>query len=621
MLSELVLVPAPIEEHGSLLTIIKVSNQLVVRWVALSGDLGQLVRSLWKGVEWPVAADDFQPDKRTVEDLFVGPDYYIIPRFQRPYSWDRTNLDEFWRDVIYDNDPGYFIGPMVAWRSPRSSKRRVVDGQQRLTTTAIMFSVIRDELRGLGEGRLGDGIHRYLEKRNRDNEPEYTLQTEADAPYLYRGIFKDPPDRDLEPHSDEEKALHQAAAQVRGLVVDEVKKRRDPVRWLTEVRDKVLGLKVIWVEHSNEDDAYIIFETLNSRGKDLEVVDLLKNLLFNKLRSGGNRQADTVRDQWNTMRGVIEAVGSPMLDVNRFILHWWLSQEDYVAQKKLFRAIKQKVSTKPQAQARLNSLCADVVQYRNALNPSSRTWVLAETNVQRSLEALAEFRVIQPAPLLLSLMRARYGDVAQPLKMSTLIATLQTIERYHFQYTVVSQLGSSGGVSEMYAKAARELYKAATPEKRSAVLKDIREKLVDRCPNRDQFVNDFMTRFLFTSQSTRDARLVRYTLRTLLRTLKPGTSLEDLTIEHILPQDQIGVNGIKAATVGSIGNLMLVSNVLNGKLANKPFTDKRTILAGEGAPYDLGDVVANTSWGPSEIEARAMKLAEVAYDTVWKLPV
>ena len=61
VLSELVLVPAPIEEHGSLLTIIKVSNQLVVRWVALSGDLGQLVRSLWKGVEWPVAADDSNP--------------------------------------------------------------------------------------------------------------------------------------------------------------------------------------------------------------------------------------------------------------------------------------------------------------------------------------------------------------------------------------------------------------------------------------------------------------------------------------------------------------------------------------------------------------------------------
>ena len=42
---------------------------------------------------------DFQPEKRTVEDLFVGPDFYLIPRFQRPYSWEPDNLDDFWRDV------------------------------------------------------------------------------------------------------------------------------------------------------------------------------------------------------------------------------------------------------------------------------------------------------------------------------------------------------------------------------------------------------------------------------------------------------------------------------------------------------------------------------------------
>lgn len=73
-------------------------------------------------------------------------------------------------------------------------------------------------LRGLSEDKLADGIDRYLEKYNRDNEPEYTLRTEMDAPYLYRGIFKDPPDRDLEPYTARkkrrytrwEKSVHEA---------------------------------------------------------------------------------------------------------------------------------------------------------------------------------------------------------------------------------------------------------------------------------------------------------------------------------------------------------------------------------------------------------------------------
>jgi hypothetical protein len=563
---------------------------------------------------------DFEPDKRSVEDLFVGPDYYLIPRFQRPYSWDRTNLDEFWRDVVYDNHPGYFIGPMVAWRVTGSSQRRVVDGQQRLTTIAIVFAVLRDELRSLGEINLAEGIHRYLEKANRDNELEYTLKTEVDAPYLHRGIFMDPPDRDTQPGTEEEQALFRAYQQILGQVNAEVEKRSDPVKWITGIRDRMLALTVIWVEHSNEDDAYIIFETLNSRGKDLEVVDLLKNLLFNKLRSGGNRQADVVRDQWNQMRAVVESTSSPTLDVNRFILHWWLSREEYVAQRKLFRAMKNEIKTRPQARFALNDLGRDVTFYRNALDPNSRNWPIEEARIKRSLEALAEFRILQPAPLLLSIMRARYGTEAA-LRTGPMSDTLQTIERYHFQYTVVSQLSSSGGVSEMYAKAARELYRAKDSNERARVLREIRHKLVERAPTRDQFIEDFANRFLLTDEYTRDSKLVRYVLRSFLRELQPSTTLEDLTVEHVLPQDQIGKNRVDALAVGSIGNLLLVSSDVNSDLDNKPFEAKKRILANQGKPYDIGGILDKVGWGPREVELRVEYLARKAYDSVWKLPV
>lgn len=565
--------------------------------------------------------NDFQPEKRTVEDLFVGPDYFLIPRFQRPYSWDRDNLEDFWRDVVYDNKPGYFIGPMVAWHDPLSSLRRVVDGQQRLTTIAIFFAVLRDEFRGLGHETLANGIHRYLEKPNRNNEPEYTLSTEVESGYLNNAIFNNPPDLNFQPHSEEEKALHQAVSQIRRLIRGEVDKRTaNPTEWLTHVRDKLLSLKVIWVEHGNEDDAYIIFETLNSRGKDLEVVDLLKNLLFNRLRSAGNRQSDATRDTWNEMRGVIESTGNPSLNINRFILHWWLSQEPYIAERKLFRAIKGNVRSRPLARARLRSLREDADYYRYALDPSSRQWQIEEADIRNSLEALAIFRIIQPAPLLLSLMRARLGSEPR-LSTRPLNSTLQTIERYHFQYTVVSQLSSSGGVSEMYAKAARDLSDAGSSQLRVNVLRDFRQKLVDRAPNRDQFVTDFSSRFTLTDSLTRDNRLVRYVLRTILQNLHPETNLEYLTVEHIMPQSEIGRNGIDANIVGSIGNLILVNSDVNTRLGNRAFSSKLSILSKEGLPFDIGGVLNRTSWGPAEISSRTTMLAELAYDTVWELPV
>lgn len=563
---------------------------------------------------------DFQPEKRTIEDLYVGADYFVIPRFQRPYSWEATNLDDFWRDVVYDNEIGYFIGPMVAWREPDSPIRRLVDGQQRLTTISIMFAVLRNKLRELGEEKLAAGIDRYLEKSDRNNELKFTLQTEVPAPFLSQAIFKHPPDQSIEPSSEEEQALSKALDEITRQVEEEVDKRQNPIEWLIDFRDRLLGLRVIWIEHSNEDDAYIIFETLNSRGKDLEVVDLLKNHLLSRLRGTGNSAADSARSKWNQMRDILEAADERVrIDPNRFILHWWLSQEDYVAERKLFREIKKEIKTKTAAKVRLDSLVRDASLYRVVMEPSSRWWPIEEVEAQQSFEALALFGITQPAPLLLSLIRAR--ESTPKLGAAQLRNTLKVIERFHFQHTVVSQLRSSGGVSEMYAKTARELNAAGSDsQERARVLGDIREKLIERKPDREQFILAFLERFYFTNDYTRDSKLVRYVLEGFLRNHSPSTGRDNLTIEHMMPQRELD-NGERFETVGSIGNLLLVSESLNGDLDDKDFAQKKAILVNEGAPYDIGGVVENEQWTAEEIANRTRLLAEDAYDHVWKLPL
>lgn len=564
---------------------------------------------------------DFHPEKRTIEELFVGADYFVIPRFQRPYSWDAANLDDFWRDVVYDNDIGYFIGPMVAWSEAGSPIRRLVDGQQRLTTISIIFAVLRDLFVALGETSLADGVHRYLEKADRNNQKQFTLQTEVESKYLAQAIFKNPPASGVEPSSEEEVALSKALDAINRRVREEVEKRREPLEWLRALRDRVLGLRVIWIEHGNEDDAYVIFETLNSRGKDLEIVDLLKNLLLNRLRGTGNAAADTSRSKWDKMRNDLEASDTRRrIDPNRFILHWWLSQEDYVAERKLFLAVKKQVNSKPIAQRTLQSLERDAGLYRATVEPSSRTWPIEEADAKRSLDALAIFGVVQPAPLLLSLMRAR-TDPDKKLSAAQFKKTLQVIERFHFQHTVVSQLRSSGGVSEMYAKAARELFAAGTDAQvRTKALDEIRAKLIVRVPDRDQFVLAFEERFFFTNTYTRESKLVRYVLENFLRVASPTTSRELLTIEHLMPQSALS-NGKTLDVVGALGNLLLVSEDVNNKLGDKTFAQKKAILAGLGSAYDIGGVLENNEWSDDQIANRTRLLAERAYDVVWKLPV
>ncbi len=73
--------------------------------------------------------------------------------------------------------------------------------------------------------------------------------------------------------------------------------------------------------------------------------------------------------------------------------------------------------------------------------------------------------------------------------------------------------------------------------------------------------------------------------------------------------------------MGSIGNLLLVDDRLNSRLDDKDFPSKQQLLAAESNHYDVQQILEATDWGPSEITNRAQRLAQVAYDEVWRLPV
>lgn len=562
---------------------------------------------------------DFQPYRRSIEELLTGSDYYIIPRFQRPYSWDQGNVDEFWRDTLDDNELGYFIGPMVAWRSGRAPELAIVDGQQRLTTITILLAVLRNAFDALEKTKLADGLHRYIERPDRDNEMRFVLQPEVTTTYLNNSILSRETARAprLTPANDEEKAIQRAFKDLSARVesINKDNSNEEAETFLRSIRDKVLGLRVIWVEHGNEDDAYIVFETLNTRGKDLEVVDLLKNYLLSKLRRGRNKDADQWRDAWNSMRNQISESGAD-LDANRYILHWWLSHEPYVAQRKLFTAIKQRVKSQNDAESRLVSLEENSPWYRSIFDPSSAQWPFEERELPGSLEALNVFRVVQPAPLVLALLRARRQA---GLKMPQIKKALRTIENFHYQYTAITQLSSSGGVSEMYAKYAREMTAATSAAEQADVVTRLGKALNDRKPERSRFVSAFTERLVFTNEITREKRLVTYTLRRMLEASHPNTSGKDVTIEHILPQNLIETRG--AELIGNIGNLVLVDEKTNSKLDNKSFALKQPILAAVSSHFDVADIIAATNWDQNAIEARAVKLGELAYDKIWRLPV
>src|SRR5258708_4374075 len=113
---------------------------------------------------------------------FLKESFYRIPRFQRPYSWDRTNIEEFWNDAVVENEAQYFIGNFVVYEDKTAMD--VVDGQQRLTTITLLLCALRNAFEREGFANLAKGIHGLIERTDISDQRFYVLQPKPPNQYL-----------------------------------------------------------------------------------------------------------------------------------------------------------------------------------------------------------------------------------------------------------------------------------------------------------------------------------------------------------------------------------------------------------------------------------------------------
>jgi len=555
----------------------------------------------------------------------LGEAFYRIPRFQRPYSWDPTNVEEFWTDTVVDNEADYFIGNFVTYDD--KGVLGVVDGQQRLTTITLLLCALRNVFREQGLENLATGIHNLIERANIRNERFFVLQTETSYPYFQEHIqkFGAPPAAGATV-GPEEQLLKQAFDYLRGCLNDtvgpinaqanlsETKKKAKIEEELTRIRDRVLGLRLIFTSLDNDDDAYVIFETLNTRGKDLTLSDLVKSHL-SRLLKPTNKGVDIAKDKWAKIAQTFEE-SQVELSVSTFIHHVWLSRYEYITEKKLYKALKKRVK-KDQAAAFLNDLVVDSTIYRQIHEPSFRKWKKEEFEIRDALSAMNLFRIKQQLPVVLSVMR-QYDDGV--LKLKHVKRVLSAIENFHFAFTAVTSQRSSGGISFMYASAARNLHDAAGKATRQVcTLSDFQRKLASKRPPYAEFEPAFLE-LRASSKFTKQKTLVRYILTKLYQYHSTGLAIDPdrMTIEHLAPENPPQPTGLSDDQLASIGNLILVDESLNNKLANKDFPEKRAILRAANLWVDPV-VLDAAAWGEQQITERGRALAKESYEQVWAL--
>lgn len=215
-----------------------------------------------------------------------------IPDYQRSYSWDKDEVGELWDDIekaISLEAREYFLGSVVT-TTTASQRQQVIDGQQRLATVSLFYAAMRDIFKSRSDEQASEVERDFLGKKNmatRLMEPRLTLNAEDNDTFQSlingrrlaagEGITQDSHRRLVAAYDLLRKRLEELIA------------NRPAESWqepLVDWHDYVLlRAKVIEVHVSNENRAFVIFETLNDRGLNLSTADLLKGHLFGT--SGG----------------------------------------------------------------------------------------------------------------------------------------------------------------------------------------------------------------------------------------------------------------------------------------------------------------------------------------------
>ena len=557
-----------------------------------------------------------EANDKDIRDVFkLG--YFKIPRFQRPYSWEKDEVENFWNDITKNNSPEYFIGSMVVYQDNKPYFG-IVDGQQRLTTITLILSAIRDAFIKLGEQDLARGVHQYVEQPNIDNINEFVLHSETSFPYLQNHIQSYSENKiNLDVGTEEKKLkaafeiitkqleLYAGMNQSSSPQMELVPSDDSPVLKLRTLRDKVLSLKLVFIQLDNEDDAYLIFETLNARGRDLKSSDLVKNLLLKTIKNN-NVSIDTPKEAWINLVNKFDDIGETDA-VDNFLLHYWIANQSYCTEKELFSKVKETVKCKDSAEKLLSDFGFYGLIYCKMLNPDFFEWDKNKGNevVKSALLTLNRFKVKQQSSFVLALLASYEKNI---ISLNNLQNTLQKIEYFHFIFNAITSQRSSGHIVSTYSKHAILLSKADDANKANVVIKELLAALSKKLPHYDEFEVKFLE-LMYTKSRSKDRNVIKYCLSRLM----PDTSTcldinyESLTIEHLVSQSDTSRS---QEDIGSIGNLLLVDQVTNAeKLKNKALVEKLEHLTSQNYPLKKCFIESNFAGSSSEIENRAKSIA------------
>ncbi len=540
---------------------------------------------------------------------------FIIPIYQRTYSWTEPQCRQLWSDILRagsdDAISAHFIGSIVyieqgMYQVTKQSPLLVIDGQQRLTTAMLIIEAL---CRHLGDDEPIEGFsakklrNYYLLNPFEDGEQGFKLLlTQTDKESLL-ALFQ-------------QKPLPEAASlNIREnfeWFEQEVKKLRD----LSNICRGLAKLIIVDIALSrDQDNPQLIFESMNSTGRELSQADLIRNFVLMGLDP--EHQSRLYQDHWRPMELAFgqEGYGAHF---DWFMRHYLTVRTGDIPKiGDVYEAFKAYAHAPEQASRGVDALVTDIktfAGYYCAMALGRETDKLLE----EAFRDLRELKVDVAYPFLLEL----YDDyVAGLLSREDFATAVRMVEAYVFRRAVCAIPTNS--LNKTFATFGRAL-------KKDRYLESVQAHLLSlpsyrRFPRDDEFKRELAVRDLYNFRSR------SYWLRRLENhDRKERVPVDEYTIEHILPQNEnlstpwqqaLGPDWerVQEIWLHTLGNLTLTG--YNAEYSDRPFPEKRDMKGGfRESPLRVNEGLgALEAWDEGAIKDRAERLSRVAVG-VWQAP-
>ncbi|GAA8835095.1 DUF262 and DUF1524 domain-containing protein [Helicobacter pylori] len=535
---------------------------------------------------------------------------FVIPIYQRVYSWEKEQCKQLWDDIIKtggnDQIEGHFIGSIVFVHdgiyTTSHNELLIIDGQQRLTTITLLFITLRDHLNDEDE---------FLEKFSHQKiQNRYLINSDEKGDKRFKLILSEP-DRDtlLSLIDKDRRKPREPSLKIMEnfkLFEEWIRKNTDKLETIFKGLDKLMVVEISL--ERGKDNPQLIFESMNSTGKDLTQTDLIRNYIV--METEDEKQEDFYNQYWRAMEEDFKQ-NEKLFD--RFVKHYLTIKIGKTPNEKrvheAFKDYRQKKGIE------IEDLLKDLQKYCGYFCQIAFKKE-ADKDLNKALGFLVDLEMDVVYPLLLEL----YSDYKDGvLSKQDFIPIIDLTESYICRRAVCG-LGTNS-LNKVFPFVTKKINKDQYLESIKVHFGYLTEK--QRFPNNDEFKEHFITIDFYHFQK-REYFLER--LENFER--KERVYAHEYTTEHIMPQTleeewerDLGENfqAIHDKYLHTIGNLTLTG--YNKEYNNKPFKEKRDMEKGfKQSPLRLNQGLRDLEvFGEEQIKKRANDLADWALK-IWTYP-